>query len=82
MIAHVVEAERAYARKIGVRHPPLRPADLTSVAALRADILAVLGAPSAGEPSEPKGWPNRYAARRIAWHVLDHAWEMADRATP
>jgi hypothetical protein len=82
MIAHVVEAERAYARKIGVRHPPLRPADLTSVAALRADILAVLGAPSSGEPSEPKGWPNRYAARRIAWHALDHAWEMADRATP
>jgi hypothetical protein len=22
----------------------------------------------------------RYAARRIAWHVLEHAWEMQDRA--
>jgi len=20
-----------------------------------------------------------YAMRRIAWHVLDHAWEMEDR---
>jgi hypothetical protein len=30
----------------------------------------------------PKGWPPRYAARRIAWHVLDHAWEMEDRSDP
>ncbi len=21
----------------------------------------------------------RYAARRIAWHVLDHAWEIEER---
>ncbi|HUZ44990.1 MAG TPA: hypothetical protein VMU63_11345 [Acidimicrobiales bacterium] len=21
------------------------------------------------------------AARRVAWHVLDHAWEMQDRST-
>jgi len=27
-----------------------------------------------------KKWTVRYAARRIAWHVLDHAWEMQDRA--
>jgi hypothetical protein len=26
------------------------------------------------------GWTTRYAARRIAWHVLEHAWEMEDRA--
>jgi hypothetical protein len=25
-------------------------------------------------------WPPRHAARRIAWHVLDHAWEMEDRS--
>ena len=33
-------------------------------------------------PLVPKGWPPRYAARRIAWHVLDHAWEMEDRSEP
>lgn len=27
-----------------------------------------------------RGWPERYAARRIAWHALDHAWEIEDRA--
>jgi hypothetical protein len=26
------------------------------------------------------GWLPRYAARRIAWHVLDHAWEIEDRS--
>ncbi len=24
----------------------------------------------------------RYAARRIAWHALDHAWEVEDRTEP
>jgi hypothetical protein len=28
----------------------------------------------------PKGWPTRYAARRIAWHALDHAWEIEDKS--
>jgi hypothetical protein len=28
----------------------------------------------------PGGWPVRYAARRIAWHVLDHAWEIEDKS--
>jgi len=23
-----------------------------------------------------------YAARRTAWHALDHAWEMEDRSKP
>ena len=42
----------------------------------------MLGTPSDGERLvEPKGWPQRYAAQRIAWHVLDHAWEMQDRST-
>jgi hypothetical protein len=30
-------------------------------------------------PAGPKDWPLRYAARRIAWHALDHAWEIEDR---
>ncbi len=79
MLTHVVEAERSYARKIGVRHRPFPAGDGAALAALRADVVAVLGAPSDGTPVVPRGWPVRYAARRIAWHVLDHAWEMVDR---
>jgi hypothetical protein len=44
------------------------------------DIAAVVGAPSDGSPVGPNGWTTRYAARRVAWHVLEHAWEMQDRA--
>jgi len=80
MIDHVLGAEASYARKLGItRRLPARD-DARAIAALRDDIVAVLGSPSDGTPLVPKGWPPRYAARRIAWHVLDHAWEMEDRS--
>jgi hypothetical protein len=81
MLNHVVEAEAAYARKIGVRHKPPAFDDKDGIKAMRAEIIAVIAAPAAGGPLEPKGWPVAYAARRIAWHALDHAWEMQDRRT-
>jgi hypothetical protein len=82
VIDHVLGAEASYARKLGVkRRQPARD-DAPAIAALRDAIVAVLGAPSDGTPLVPKGWPPRYAARRIAWHVLDHAWEMEDRSEP
>ncbi|WP_239117278.1 hypothetical protein [Planotetraspora phitsanulokensis] len=84
MIAHVIEAERSYARMIGVRHKPFKLGpvkDTAALAALRADIAEVLGRPSDGAQMSERGWSARYAARRIAWHVIDHIWEMEDRAT-
>lgn len=30
----------------------------------------------------PRGgtrWTARYFVRRVAWHILDHAWEIEDR---
>jgi hypothetical protein len=47
---------------------------------LREAIAAVLGAPSDGSPVILNGRTARYAASRIAWHVLEHSWEMQDRA--
>ncbi|MEW9529395.1 hypothetical protein [Microbispora sp. NPDC049125] len=79
MVNHVVEAERSYARKIGVRHKPIK--DVAGLAAMRDEIAEVLGRPSDGAPPVEGGWPARYAARRIAWHVIDHIWEMEDRRT-
>ncbi len=80
MIEHVLSAEAAYARKLGVKHRPPAPGDRPAVDALRADLVAVLGAASDGTPPVPRGWPPRYAVRRLACHVLDLAWEMQDRA--
>jgi hypothetical protein len=63
-----------------LREPNL--GDRAAIAAVRKEVLGVLGAASDGAPLRPKGWPQRYAARRFAWHVLDHVWEMEDRSEP
>ena len=80
LIGHVIGAETAYARKLGVRLKQPATGDIAAIGELREAIAAVLGAPSDGSPVIPNGWTTRYAARRIAWHVLEHAWEMQDRA--
>ncbi len=68
MVAHVVEAENAYFRKVGVKGD-------------RDDFLEALGAARQPQPElATKAWLWRYAARRVAWHALDHAWEMQDRS--
>ena len=69
VLAHVREAERSYARALGVRLPPRTPWD--------EQRAAVLGALATAQDTK---WPVKYAARRIAWHVLDHAWEIEDKS--
>src|SRR5919202_605118 len=71
IVEHVLAAEVAYARKLGLRHRQPDRDDTGAIAALRSDILQVLRSESKGEPVVEKGWPVRYAARRVAWHVLD-----------
>ena len=78
MVGHVLEADHAYAREIGLRVRP--PADDEAVAALRAAVLEVLRRPSDGSPLADRRWTARYAAQRIAWHALDHSWEIEDRS--
>jgi hypothetical protein len=76
---HVIEAERAYARKIGIRHTPFEMNDKSALKATREEIAAVLSKPSTGEPLVSGGWNASYAVRRMAWHVVDHIWEIDDR---
>jgi hypothetical protein len=80
MIDHVIGAETAYAHQLGVRLKQPAIDDIAAIEGLREAIAAVVGAPSDGSPLKPNSWTTPYAARRIAWHVLDHAWEMQDRA--
>jgi hypothetical protein len=81
LIDHVIGAETAYARKLGVRLKQPAIDDIAAIEQLREAIAAVVRAQSDGSPVVPNGWTTRYAARRIAWHVLEHAWEMQDRAS-
>jgi hypothetical protein len=78
IVAHVDEADSAYAREIGIKQKP--PADRGAVEAMRTSMLDILARPSDGSPLAGRKWPQRYAARRIAWHALDHAWEIEDKS--
>jgi hypothetical protein len=69
MVAHVHDAEVSYFRKVGVKDG-------------RDAFLDALRAARQPQPElKTKSWPWRYTARRVAWHALDHAWEMQDRST-
>ncbi len=72
IIAHVVEGERAYAPKIGVRP---RDAAGDDVAGLRELLVAA----AARYPADSR-WPVAYWIRLSAWHALDHLWEIEDRS--
>jgi len=82
MLGHVVSADSAYAREIGIRTRELALGEDAAVSALRAAMLDVLRSPSDGSPIAGRRWTTRYAAHRIAWHALDHAWEIEDRRDP
>jgi hypothetical protein len=83
MADHVLAAEVAYASKLGVRGLPTPTVgDTEAITRVREAIAEALGGVSDGTPARENGWPARYAASRIAWHVVDHAWEMQDRSEP
>lgn len=75
VVEHVHGSHEGYTRPVGARVE--RGA---SYADRRAAMLAVIGAPSDGSVPDGGKWPPRYAARRVAWHALDHAWEVEDRS--
>jgi hypothetical protein len=82
MLDHVFMADHAYAHEIGLKLPAGSLEDRKAVRDERAAVLEVLGRASDGAPLANRKWTLRYAARRIAWHALDHAWEMLDRTEP
>ncbi len=81
IVEHVLGAEAAYAGKLGLRLQQPDRGDRAAISACREAIAGALRG-AGGSKVGGKGWPARYAARRIAWHVLDHAWETEDRSRP
>lgn len=82
VIGHVMEADRAYAGEIGLKVREFASDDRAAIQAMRSAMLDVIRAARDGEPLAGRRWPARYAAHRIAWHALDHAWEIEDRTEP
>ena len=86
ILGHVFEAEQAYIKQLGSR-PPKGDGSASDVALEREAAVETFKARALGRPvPDPRQtrrpWSPRYFIRRAAWHVLDHAWEIEDRAAP
>jgi hypothetical protein len=79
IVQHVLGAETMYARKIGLRMKEPAAGDAAGVRDHRNAIVAGIRAGTKGVTE--RGWPARYAARRMAWHATEHAWEIEDRSS-
>jgi len=86
IMEHVRDVEASYLTSLGGK---LKPSDedepSQALARIRQAILTTLIAAARGEvPARgPRGgarWTPRYFVRRLAWHELDHAWEIENRA--
>ena len=80
MVDHVLDAEDAYAHKLGLRLVRPDRRDSATLREFRSAILAAVRAAANALPPTDKLWPVRFAVRRTAWHALDHAWEIENRS--
>jgi hypothetical protein len=85
IVRHVLGADAAYLRRVAQQFSQDDAAPLNDeVQRTREAIRAALAAGARGEiPAEgPRGgalWTPRYFVRRVAWHTVDHLWEIEDR---
>jgi len=78
---HVAQAELGYLSGLGWKPP----AGTRTTVQIRVAVLEGIAASARGEipakgPRGGKRWTPRFFARRLAWHALDHAWEIEDRS--
>jgi hypothetical protein len=85
IVAHVQGADTSYLKAVGWKLEKREDEDLAEqLTRTRQAVLDGLAAAARGElPTRgPRGgimWTPRYFARRVAWHLLDHLWEIEDR---
>jgi len=84
ILRHALEADQAYLGRLRWKAPALPDEPCRALTRLRSETEAALAAAVRGEiPAKgPRGgirWSPRTFVRRLAWHALDHAWEIEDR---
>jgi hypothetical protein len=82
---HVIESEGSYSARIGLKLGPVDAEDSKAIAARREAMLDGMAAiaPLGVPPPGPRGgarWSARYFGRVVAYHVVDHIWEVEDRS--
>ncbi len=86
IVQHVLGGDEGYLGRLGWKLE--KGGEAGPDEALRQTRQAILEALASAArrqapPRGPRGglrWTPRYFVRRLAWHVLDHAWEIEDRA--
>lgn len=85
IVWHVVRSDRGYLGRLAWKREQPEAEDLAVERdRTRQAVLDALAAAARGETPErgPRGgvlWRPRYFVRRVAWHVIDHIWEIEDR---
>jgi DinB superfamily len=84
IVEHVLGADGGYLSRLAWKVEPGPQDEAAQLARTRAALVDALAAAARGDVPEtgPRGgkrWTPRYFVRRVAWHVLDHAWEIEDR---
>ncbi|HEV2218212.1 MAG TPA: hypothetical protein VGV88_11655 [Candidatus Dormibacteraeota bacterium] len=80
IVEHVLGAEAGYGSSFALKLNQPAVGDLKAIRALREAWLEAFRAGADGKPRREGGRSARYMARRIAWHAMDHAWEIEDRS--
>ena len=85
VIQHVIESDGGYLSALGWKiklddeEDPGQRLKSTRKGVLEGLTAAAHGEVAARGPRGGIRWTPRYFVRRVAWHVLDHAWEIEDR---
>lgn len=80
IMEHVRNFEIAHLTSLGGKIKPNLAGEPGQVlAAIHEAILTTLASAAQGEIPARGRWTPRYVVRRLAWHELDHAWEIEDR---
>jgi hypothetical protein len=85
IVQHLLGADAAYLSRISWKLDQSEPASSNeAIIHMREAVLNALVAKTDREmpkygPHGGKLWTLRFFVRRLAWHVLDHTWEIEDR---
>jgi hypothetical protein len=85
IIEHVIGAEEGYLKTLGWKLKTIKDETIDQrKVRVRNEVLRGLEVAAAGQlpregPRGGKRWSPRFFVRRLAWHVVDHAWEIEDR---
>ena len=85
IIQHVLGSDGGYLAQLGWKlgqgdaEELGKQLDRTRQAILNGITASARGEIAARGPRGGLRWSPRYFVRRLAWHVLDHAWEIEDR---